>query len=70
MGHSYLLFARPSFLGGIARLLDFGGTLKVYNESRNGEEADNLAFLQDWKAIVGDLREAVVQYKTLHNING
>jgi len=28
-----LLYARPSFLEGMARVADIGGTLQVYNES-------------------------------------
>jgi hypothetical protein len=38
--NSDFLFARPTFVGGIARILDFWGTLKVYNISPSAELAD------------------------------
>jgi hypothetical protein len=60
--HSFFLFARPSFLSGIARLLDFSGSLKVYNEHNSGAEADARAFLEDWRALGDDFRTAIAQY--------
>jgi hypothetical protein len=57
-GHcSDFLFARPSFTGGVSRILDLGGTLKTYNYPVNGEEADSLAMAQDWKSIGIGLRK-------------
>jgi len=47
------LFADPSFLSGFATVLDAGGKLLTYNESKNGQEADNRALASDW-AIVGN----------------
>lgn len=63
MGKSDFLFARPSFMGGIARLFDLTGTLNIYNESGTGEKADVRALRQDWKAIGDDLRDAVEKYR-------
>ncbi len=63
MSHSFFLFARPSFYGGMARLLDFGGTLNVYNSYPTGEMADAKALSEDWKAVAADLRSAVAQYR-------
>ena len=63
MNHSFFLFARPSFLGGAARLFDFAGTLNVYNISINGEAADARAFYEDWKAIGDDMRIALGNYR-------
>jgi hypothetical protein len=67
MSRTFYLYARPSFVTGIARLFDFGATINVYNESRSEEEADAIALEQDWKAIGDDLRKAVIQYKALQS---
>jgi len=63
MGRTFFLFARPSFIGGMARLFDFGGTLNSYNISATGELADSRAFDQDWKAIGDDMRAVLAAYK-------
>jgi hypothetical protein len=54
-----LLFARPSFFEGAARILDFGNTLTEYNTSESPAEADSRAMLADWKAIRGDMLKAL-----------
>ena len=56
---SYFLFAKPSFLGGVATLMDFGNTLLVYNESVTPEQADYFAVKSDWVAVGNDLRRAI-----------
>lgn len=56
---SSYLFARPSFLEGIARLLDFGGTLNEYNAVRTGAEADAVAQYADWQAVGDDLYRSI-----------
>ena len=63
MGGSFFLFARPSFIGGAARLFDFAGTLNTYNMSATGELADARAFQEDWKAIGNDMRAALEIYR-------
>lgn len=57
--YTTFLFARPSWLEGIARLLDFGNTLQVYNTSADPDEADAAAIALDWNAIGDDMRRAV-----------
>ena len=64
---SDFLFARPSFIGGISRILDLGGTLKTYNYSDCGETADSLAMAQDWKSVGIALRAALEEYRTQIN---
>lgn len=64
---SDFLFARPSLIGGVSRLLDFAGTLKTYNYSESLEMADLLAMSQDWKAVGIVLREALEKYRTQIN---
>ena len=54
-----LLFARPSFLEGMARIIDFGGTLVEFNRSPDGNSADSLAIASDWYAVGQDLRNAI-----------
>ncbi|OAI54030.1 hypothetical protein AYO44_03875 [Planctomycetaceae bacterium SCGC AG-212-F19] len=55
---STFLFARPSFVEGTSRLLDFGDTLTEYNRSLTGEQADYLALLADWRQIGQDIESA------------
>lgn len=57
------LFAMPSFITGIARILDPFGTLNTYNTSSSGEEADYDALRSDWKAVGDDIRYAIRSYK-------
>lgn len=57
------MFARPNFIGGVARLFDFTGALNTYNISATGELADLRAFEQDWRAIGDDMRTVLAAYK-------
>lgn len=52
---SRILFPRPSFLEGVARIFDFGGALSTYNISRSPSEADAHAIQADWEAVGDDL---------------
>ncbi|MBD1995147.1 hypothetical protein H6G00_00705 [Leptolyngbya sp. FACHB-541] len=61
-GLTDFLYARPSFIEGIARLMDFGGTLEVYNTTLPREQVDGLALAADWMAIGGDLETVMKQY--------
>lgn len=63
---SDFLFARPSFLGGLARIFDLSGTLNFYNDSPSTEKADIRALAQDWKAVGDNLRIAYEEYRTAH----
>ena len=56
---SDFLFARPSFLEGLARVLDIRGTLQTYNQSESGEVADRTPFAMDMQAIGQDMRTAM-----------
>lgn len=57
--YSELLYARPSFLEGVARIFDFGGTLNEYNGPSSGLEADAAALWSDWAAVGEDMRAAI-----------
>lgn len=63
---SSFLFARPSFIEGMARIWDFAGTLNVYNRSATPELADARAFQADWAAVGQDLWAAVRQFAEKH----
>jgi hypothetical protein len=56
--YSDLLYARPSFLEGMARAFDLGATLQDYNQSSTPEQADALALHSDWAAVVAHLHAA------------
>lgn len=55
---SDFLYTSPSFIGGMASVIDIGGGLLQFNESRNESEADALAMYNDFKAVGDDLRSA------------
>lgn len=55
------LFARSSFLSGVARVLDMFGTFDRYNVSRTPEEADAHAIASDWQMVGYDMRTAMQQ---------
>ncbi|HET7229575.1 MAG TPA: hypothetical protein VFJ16_06200 [Longimicrobium sp.] len=52
-------FRRPSFLGGMARVLDLtGGDFCLERPGRTAAERDALALANDWARVGGDLRQA------------
>lgn len=61
--NSTFLFARPSFLEGMARVIDLGGTMQVYNDSQTEREADLRAIKKDWQAVGEDILNAVKSYE-------
>jgi hypothetical protein len=56
------LFARPSFIAGMARVLDLFGLFDSYNESRSPQEADARAMYADWRITGQDLYDAATQF--------
>jgi hypothetical protein len=53
------LYAKPTFIDGIARILDFGSTLQEYNSCFFDEQADNIAMKLDWAMVGEDFRHAM-----------
>lgn len=53
------LFARPSFVSGIARLVDFGCLFDQYNNSQSPLEADVRASVSDWLSVGDDILAAI-----------
>lgn len=64
---SDLLYARPSFLNGMAAVMDLGGTLtKEYNHSATPNLADYNALKSDWSVTGVDLFTAIDKFKKAH----
>jgi hypothetical protein len=63
---SYLLFARPSFVEGMGRVVDFGDTLTEFNRSLDAAQADHLALWSDWNAVADDLNAVIGRFVTEH----
>ncbi|MBI4186067.1 MAG: hypothetical protein HY530_00990 [Chloroflexi bacterium] len=59
---SDFLYAKPSFIEGLGRVLDVGGTLNEYNSSPTGEIADKVAMRVDWACVGQYLRSAINEY--------
>jgi hypothetical protein len=59
VGGSDFLFVRPSFLNGMARVVDVFAELDDYNVSETPEEADARAIRSDWQALSKDIEAAM-----------
>lgn len=57
------IFAQPSFISGIGRVIDLGSTFDSYAEHENGEQADADASRRDWVRVGKDLYLAISKYK-------
>jgi hypothetical protein len=62
------LYARPSFLSGIARLFDFWGLYDSYNSSRTGKIADAKALSSDWRTVGHDLKSSMDRFVDEHRL--
>lgn len=63
------LYAEPSFIEGMARVLDIGGTLQMYNTSATEQEADIAALKNDWRAVGEDIRSSISIYEQERQIS-
>lgn len=61
------LYARPSFLSGMVRLLDFWGVFDHYNSSPTPRAADAKAIYSDWRAVGYDLGQGLSGYAREHS---
>lgn len=57
-----VLFARPSFIEGVSRIMDLTGTLSEYNQSETPQEADFNALWADWSSVGIDLTESICEH--------
>lgn len=55
------IFVKPSFLRGVARAVDIGGSLSkdAFVLSASPVEADRRAIASDWRAVNRDVNEAM-----------
>jgi hypothetical protein len=60
---TFFLFASPTFISGIAAVLDLGSGLIVYNESITGKEADERALASDWAVVGKDIASAIETFE-------
>lgn len=60
--HALFRFTMPSFLSGMARTLDFMGTLDDYRWGMSDERLDALAAYHDWSAVGDDLGTAMTAH--------
>lgn len=56
------LFAKPSFMKGVARSMDLYGVLSRYNSSTATRKADYQAHARDWKLVGKFIYSAIVDY--------
>ena len=52
------IYARPSLLEGVARLIDFGGALDVYSPPRR-QAKGAVAIAQAWQVVGRTLRQTI-----------
>ena len=60
--YSSLLCADTVFFRGMARSLDLGSTMTVYNASPSGNIADRNALANDWRVVGDEIRKAMQSY--------
>ena len=63
------LYARPSFVEGVARLFDLRGTLNEYNGSPTTTFADGYAIGMDWYVVGRDIEEAISKYTATRELS-
>ena len=66
MGSRFLV-PESSFIDGLGRLVDFSGSLNLYNSCPDEQIADHLAQRVDWAVVGQDLREASERAATEEN---
>lgn len=57
------LFAEPSFVEGMSRVVDLGATLQEYNTSETEHQADIEALRSDWQTVGKDLKVSIKKYE-------
>ena len=59
---TFSLFARPSFIEGMARVFDLAQSLEAWNSDKTADQADRRALGADWRATGEDIRAALNTY--------
>jgi hypothetical protein len=60
---SSFLFATPTWLEGVGRLVDLGNFLTQYNVTNPPVDPDARALGQDWRAVGDQLRFAIADFR-------
>lgn len=60
--NAFTLPPAPSFIEGVASVLDLGGSLRIQTDPNASREADSAAVLSDWMVTGDDLRGAITVY--------
>ena len=60
--YTAFLYARPTFISGVSRVMDLGNTLNEYNSTFLTEVADFYALKSDWSAVGADIKHAIIAY--------
>lgn len=68
MNRTDFLFAQPSFVRGMGRVLDLGSTRNIYNESDAEVDADRKALQSDWNVVGDDVMKAINTYRELYRV--
>ena len=58
----YFLFANPSLISGMSRVLDIGSTETEFNSTFYPEAADFYAIKSDWSSVGADILAAINKY--------
>jgi hypothetical protein len=60
------LFAAPSFIHDMGRVVDLGDTMTCYNGSESPAEADIRALSNDWSVVGAEIRQAADNLSEAH----
>ncbi|HIJ54505.1 MAG TPA: hypothetical protein HPQ03_00100 [Deltaproteobacteria bacterium] len=56
------LYARPTFISGVSRVMDLGNTLNEYNSTFLPSVADYYAIKSDWIMVGSDIQAGISAY--------
>lgn len=59
MGDTFFLFALPSFIEGMASVVDLAGSFHIYNMDPTPKEADFRAIRNDWLVLADDFNASI-----------
>jgi len=58
---SDFLFAQPSWISGVGRVIDLWGCFEDFNDSPSDQVADERGLYSDWRMVGEDLARAIEQ---------
>ncbi len=65
---SDFLFARPSWISGVGRVIDLWACFEDFNDSPTNEAADERGLYSDWRMIGEELARAIEQEQERVNV--